>query len=243
MGQPTRRQCLPGEARKAVGKSPWVSLHNSRPTSGEKHEGAWANRGMVIREWNANLGGKPADPWFAEYGTSPGLHDSSTIDIVPPPGVTRLEPGDFVEATIESLVMPQRATDYYGPNDALRSALEKYPDSWQMIHRESIGNHREIDIDTGTLEHRYPDTRIATETDRASFTLTSGLGYVPITFTGLSQPSGYDLTIDGKPFDQSVHGNDFWQCDYDPVARTWTWICNVPISDSQKHRIEFSPTP
>ena len=232
-----------GQPRPAAGEFPWVSLHNSRPTNGEEHEGAWANRGIVIREWDARLGGKLVGPLIAEYGTSPGQHESSTIDIVPPSGVTRLEAGDFVETIIESVVMPKRAADYYGPNQALRTALEKHPDSWQMIHREALGNRREVEVDIGTLEHRYPDLCISAERDRARFTLAGGIGHVPLTFTGLSRPGGYSLFIDGKALDQSVHGRDFWQCDYDTSTRTWSWTFTVPMSTGREHQIEFSRTP
>ena len=65
--------------------------------------------------------------------------DTSTVDLLPPPGVTRLEPGDFVEATIEHVIMPQFAADYYGPNEALRAALGQWENTWRMIHREAVG--------------------------------------------------------------------------------------------------------
>jgi len=242
-------QCQPGgdtyrtEPRQAVGKYPWISLHGSRASSNKESEGAWANRGIVIREWKAKLGGKPAKPWIAEHGTSQRNRESSTIDLVPPPGTTRLEPGDFIEATIESIVMPQDATDYYGPDKALRKALQLYPDSWQMILREATGNERRVDIKTGALERSFPDLRIALKNDRANFSFSGGVGYVPVTFTGLTSASGYILNIDGKPLDQNVHGNDFWQNDYDPITGTWTRTYNLPGTTDTSRQFEFLPQP
>jgi hypothetical protein len=139
-----------------------------------------------------------------------------------------LEPGDFVEATIEHIVMPQFAKDYYGPNEALRAALGQWENTWQMIHREAVGNDRRIEIKAGTLERLYPAVRIRTADDRAEFTLTGGLGYVPLTFTGLTSPSGHALYLDGQRVDQSVHGNDFWQTDYDPATQRWEMTFNIP---------------
>ncbi len=107
-----------------AGRLPWVSLHDavSRDTS---KSGAWANRGLVIRSWQARLGGKDCGPWFAEHGIHVGGFDTSTADILPPADTTRLEPGDFVDAVIEHVVVPQFARDYYGPNESLRHALAR----------------------------------------------------------------------------------------------------------------------
>ncbi len=230
-----------GEPMLAEGENPWISLHESVPHKPDQ-TGANANRGIVIRSWEAQLGGKKADPWFSERGLNlSGKTVSSTIDLIPPPGVTRLQPGDYVEAVIEHLVMPQFAADYYGPNASLRTALEQHENTWRMIHREASGNARQVQMEKGTLIRRFPDVRIRTVEDEAAFTLTGGLGYVPITFTGLSSHQGYRLTIDGKPVDQSVHGNDFWQTDYDAESATWSQSFTIPVNEEKKVSIRFSP--
>jgi len=224
------------------GRIPWASLHQAVPPANEKTV-AWANRGIVIRSWKARLGGKDASPWMAEHGTTIGRNDSSTLDIVPPPGVTRLEPGDFVEATIELIVMPQFAKDYYGPNESLRTALQQDENSWRMIHREAIGNDPVVKMETGTLERLQPDIRIRTDQDAARLDLSGGLGFIPITFTGLSSHRGYWLEIDGKALDQSVHGNDFWQTDYDPSTRRWSQTYNIPAAGGNPRTIQFRQRP
>lgn len=214
-----------------TGRVPWVSLHEAVRPSG-KPEGAWANRGLVLREWKARLGGKPAAPWFAERGVKIHARTSSTFDVLPPPDVKRLEPGDFIEATIEHIVMPQFAADYYGPNEALRAALAKHANTWQMIYREAVGNDRRVEIQTGSLTRLHPDIRIRAANAAAQLKLTGGIGQVPITFTDLQSNSGHRLIVDGRPFDQSVHGSDFWQTDYDPRTRRWSLTYNIPASDS-----------
>ena len=224
------------------GRTPWISLHEAdgafreRSRDGSpganrqapKIEGAWANRGIVIREWKARLGGCEAAPWMVERGVSVRGADTSTADIVPPPGVTRLEPGDFVEATFEHVIVPQYAEDYYGPNEALRAALARDGDTWRMIHREAAGNDRRVTVSRGRLERTHPDVRIAADGDTAEFTLDGGLGHVPVTVTGLSSPRGPVLSVDGRPVHQSVHGNDFWQTGYDPAARSWSCTYTIP---------------
>ena len=229
------------QPRECTGMVPWVSLHEAvrRPRA---DKGAWANRGIVIREWRARLGGKDAQPWVAERGAVVGGTATSTIDIVPPPDVTQLVAGDFVEATIEHLVLPQAAADYYGPNEPLRAALATMHDSWRLVHREAVGNTRRVEVRKGRLIRLHPDVRVVAEDGRAEFTITGGLGYVPITITGLPTYRGGGFTIDGIPCDQAVHGNDFWQTDFDPETGTWSQTVTVPLSESADHTIRFGAT-
>lgn len=238
-----------------AGRVPWISLHEGgEPSQRRSHEatpgiikpatktdGAWANRGIVIRSWSARLGGKSAQPWFVEHGVNARGADTSTADIVPPPGVTRLLPGDFVEATFEHVIMPQFATDYYGPDEALRAALTTDRNTWRMIHREAVGNDRGVKTKVGKMKGTYPAIVIAPENNRAEFTLTGGLGYVPVTFSGLPSHRGWQLSCDGIRVDQSVHGRDFWQTDYDVASRRWCLTFNLPVTDAESHIIKFEP--
>jgi hypothetical protein len=234
-----------------VGRVPWMSLHEAVSRAdqdvrarGEKNApGAWANRGIVIRSWRARLGGKSALPWVVERGVKAGGLDTSTLDLIPPPGVTRLERGDFVEATIEHLVIPQFATDYYGPSQALRAALREDGNTWRMVQREAVGNDRQVKMKTGALQSLHPAVAVRSLNGKAEFTLTRGLGFVPITFTGLTSPRDGVLLFDGQPVNQSVHGRDFWQTDFDSASQRWSQTFNLPISDAKPHIIQFSETP
>ncbi|MEE8451334.1 MAG: hypothetical protein V3R99_05440 [Thermoguttaceae bacterium] len=213
------------------GRVPWFSMHEA--VSRDRSEsGAWANRGIIIRHWDARLGGKAAIPYAAEYGAKVRGTDTSLIDILPPPEVERLEPGDYVEARIVHVVMPQKADDYYGPNASLRAALQKDADTWKMIHREAVGNDLVVKASRGTVVQRYP-TVIATDPGgQADFEVTGGLGYLPITLTGLSDYRNRQLQRQegGRwvAIDQSVHGNDYWQTDYDHESKTWQITFNIP---------------
>lgn len=220
------------------GAMPWVSLHEG-VTNERAKGGAIANRGFVIREWKARLGGKDASPYVAERGLTRHKNDSSLIDLLPPPGVTRLKKGDFIEATIEHLIIPQSAEDYYGPNDALRKALAKDGNTWKMVKREAAGNKREVNMKAGKLLRKFPDIRIQSSNEAASFTVKGGLGFVPVTFTGLKSPTGHILKINGKAVNQGVHGNDFWQTDFDSESQTWSQTYNLPLEGSRSFRVQF----
>jgi len=112
-----------------------------------------------------------------------------------------------------------------------------------MIQREALGNDRVVKMETGTLERLQPDIRIRTDRDTARLTLTGGLGFIPVTFTGLSSHRGYTLEIDGHALDQSVHGNDFWQTDYDPSTRRWSHTYNIPAAGGKTRTIHFQQLP
>ena len=208
-----------------TGRVPWLSLHEAVSRDKSKF-GAWANRGIVIRKWAARLGGKPAQPYAAEHGANVRGSDSSSVDIVPPPDVTRLLPGDYIEATFEHVIMPQFARDYYGPNANLKSALAKDENTWRMIQREAVGNDVAVKVSQGMLERPLP-VKIRAVGNRAQFTLTGGLGYVPITISG--------LTGCRKPVLEMREGGGAWQvmgfpqADYDARSKTWEITYTLPL--------------
>ena len=225
------------------GTAPWVSLHEGSAFGPHKLKGAWANRGIIVRSWKARLGGRDASAWMAEHGVKRHTSETSTADFVPPPGVTRLEAGDFIEATFEHIVMPQSAGSYYGPNDELTDALAKDANTWRMIWRESAGNNLAVNVSQGTLKHSYPDVQIAISGDGAELSVRGGLAYLPVTFTGLASHDGYMLLVDGKSLEQSVHGNDYWQTDFDSVSKTWSRTYNIPATIGTKLQIRLKPKP
>jgi hypothetical protein len=232
-----------GTPMEAKGAIPWVSLHDAVPRREKGQQGSWANRGIIIRSWKARLGGKDAGPWFAERGVKARGSHSSTVDIIPPPGITRLEKGDFLEAVIEHLILPQAVDEYYGPNNALREALKQHGNSWQLIQREALGNQRKVTMETGHLEKLHPAVSVRVVDDRAAFSLEGGLGYVPVAFNGLSSPVGHVLLVDGTVVNQSVHGNDFWQADYNAVDQTWRLTYTVALPAGKTHRIQLTNQP
>lgn len=216
---------------KLTGRVPWVSMHQAVRRKDDC--GAWANRGIVIRSWEAKLGGKPAAPWAAERGAKVRRRDTSLIDIVPPPGVEKLLPGDYVRAVIEHIAVPQNAADYYGPNANLRAALKKDGDTWRMIRREAVGNDLSIEPTVGKLIRMRP-TMIRANGNRAEFSITGGLGYVPVTISGLSGYRGaaLELLVGGKW--RSVVGR---QCDYNPESRTWEITFSIALDSPADRRI------
>lgn len=224
-----------------TGKTPWISMHGVAKKPDNK-TGPFAQRGIVIRSWNAKIGGKDASPWLAEHGVTRHRVDSSTMDIVLEPGITRLEPGDFIEATFDHLVIPENEEQYYGSNEPLRKALKENADSWKMVNREATRNDPEVTVIRGKLTRKLPRISFDMNSRITEFTLSQGLGFVPVTFTGLKSHDGYTFEMDGKEFDQSIHGNDFWQTTYDPTTSTWSRTYNLPARGGKEHTFRFYET-
>ncbi len=222
------------------GLIPWASIHESSPKE-TSNAGAQASRALVLRSWKARLGGKEAAPWISERGVTLGGSQFSNLNLTPPPSLNRLEPGDFLEATLEYIVLPQFAADYYGSNQSLRNALEKDENTWRMAHREAHETDRHVHVQQGTLLRLHPTITIYSPDGSADFTLKGGLGYVPVTFTGLPSSTGRVLLVDNQPLQQTVHGNDFWQTDFDPNSKTWSQTFNIPINDRGTHAIRLLP--
>ena len=229
------------------GTVPWVSLHAAinQDTGG----GAWADRGLVIRRWRARLGGKEVPtPYLSTYGTE-HVVPSRNVELTPPPGVTALLPGDFVEAEVELVVMPQSADDYYGPNVNLKAALAVGGDTWKPIFREAVGNRVIVQATKGRVVQGHLPLTVAVDAveQRADISIHGGLAYVPLTFSGLASYQGYKL-FQTRPggseveVDQSRHGRDFWQTDYDPVSQTWNRTYNVALDtpNDQPTTVRFS---
>ena len=110
----TRRACASGGSGSpgAWGHC-WFYLASEPKSQGVL--GAFADRGLVVRHWDAVLGGKRvAQPHWSLHSTSATQH---SLELSPPPGVDTLLDGDYVEAVVELLTLPQRARDYYGPNN------------------------------------------------------------------------------------------------------------------------------
>ncbi|MDP0490900.1 MAG: alginate lyase family protein [Verrucomicrobiota bacterium JB023] len=223
------------------GKTPWASLHDARRPAHKEGTGAWANRGLIVRGWSARLGGEDAPVCFGERGVTRHRRDYSILEVVPPAGINRLVPGDYVEAVLEYLVIPQSAADYYGPSESLREALSLCRSSWEMVQREARGNRRDVSIEKGELLQRYPDLRLQATGGEAAMRVSGGVGYVAVTVCGLESHAGHQLLVDGEMLDQSVHGNDFWQTDYDAESGTWSRTYNIPMKATDSLQIELKP--
>ncbi len=223
-----------------MGNQPWISIHGVNRADLSPGQ-AFASRGLIVRRWRAELGGKPApNPCASFYCTEWGKGNyRTTIELSPPASVRELMPGDFVDADLELVVFPADASDYYGPDIQFRTTLEKEANTWLPVFREAAGNNIKVQAGSGVIMKSYPLMLEVDRRQRAEVTIYGGVGFLPVTFNGLDQPQGYHLYVNGFPLNQSVHGNDYWQTDYDSSSKKWRRTYNIPTSAGGKEIILF----
>jgi hypothetical protein len=208
----------------------WVALPGAVHTSGRD----WGTgyRALIIRDYQACIGGRAyTHPCISApaFGADPLNLD---IELLAPAGVTEFRRGDHIDLDLELITLPRVADDYYGPNKAFREHLTHTPNSWKTTHREAVGNDLNVEVTGGTVGHRYPLV-VRVQEPEVTVTITGGVGAVPVRFEGISSPVDYrlDRIVNGQriPLDQSVHGHDFWQIDYDERTKINAITFNLPL--------------
>jgi hypothetical protein len=215
------------------GKGPWwVAFPGATNRDGR----TWGtgSRALIIRSYHAVVGGTDCvSPTISMPVAHAHKDGSRTVDLylVAPDGVAEFRPGDTMTLDAEWITLPRVADDYYGPNEAFRQHLTEHPRSWQTVCREAKGNDLKLRVTGGAVRHQYPIIIQATAAE-PTVRIEGGVGVVPIRFDGLATPS-YSLfeTVDDRlvPLDQSVHGSDFWQTDYDTGTGTYRMTFNLPL--------------
>jgi hypothetical protein len=219
-----------------TGSAPWwVALPGAIHTSDREWGSGY--RALIIRHYQAVVGGKM---YFNPTISAPVFTTNPTnldIELLPPRGVNNFSKGDRVELDLELITLPRVADDYYGPNETFRKHLTENPRSWKTTYREAKGNDLEVRVLGGRRLQNYPLV-IQVEKPEVKVTLQGGIGAVPVRFAGLKSTVGYRLyqVVNGErtQFDQSVHGNDFWQTDYDAGSGTWSITYNLNLDSAIK---------
>jgi len=215
-----------------TGSAPWwVALPGAVHTSGRN----WGTgyRALIIRDFRAHISGKTFT--YPTISTPVFSSDPVNLDIevLPPTGITDFSSGDRIALDLELITLPRVADDYYGPNQTFRKHLTENPTSWKTTYREAKGNDLEVHVFGGKAFSTYPLV-IQVEQPEVTLTIQGGIGAVPIRFKGLASNMGVRLyqIVNGEriPFDQAVHGNDFWQTDYNPDKNTWSITYNIKLT-------------
>ena len=213
-----------------TGKQPWVSLYANDPEP--KRQGR-AVRGIVVREYRAELGGKVHDaPWLASARTMNRLN----AELVLPPEIKQLKAGDTIEFTVEMDILPFSADAYFGDDAALKQRLTETPDSWELTAFEA--KHQQVQID-GEVQS-FPATYDAIKAKQQSFTVSSQsrmdtvcvtglLSYdawtIEESFEGKSMPLGERFSIEAQP-----------QVTYVPETETWTVVLSLVFPEESTER-------
>ena len=213
----------------------WIAFPKGKPHS--KKDWGTGTRALIIRSYQANFGGKkylrPSISMRVNHDLGQGKK-SINLYLTPPKEVTTISPNDTVSIDTEWITLPRIADDYYGTNKAFLEFLQKHPNSWRPVHREVVGNHLSVSAKGGHILKNYP-LIIKANQPEVTFTIKGGVGYVPVRIENLKSPDGYKLyqIINGKAqkLDQAVHGNDFWQTDYNTRSQRYQISYNLPLDN------------
>jgi len=150
---------------------------------------------------------------------------------------------------VEILVVPQFASDYYGPNQNLSAALTAHPDSWETVYREVFCNHLIVSVVGGSVERTLP-VQIRTEDgEKVSFSIQGGVGFIPVTIRGVKKQGPFQLKHKvGEQCEMinqsSSLGNDWWQTDPGQetggMEITFTVPLDSPGDAKRTHEFEWS---
>ena len=219
-----------------TGTNPWIWAGDGIMTRGLEGINIDGNNSLIIRSYHASFDGVPNNtPYFRERVSSEGYsastgHNPTSYCIVPPEEITSFTAGDSIELLVEVCLFPKVADVYYGPNVNFKNALTRYGNSWEIVFREALGNTIKASSTTNVVHEEYPLTVEAID-NKAEVTVTGGLGYIPIVFSGITNitdPKLWQLNETGQVLiDQSNYGKDFWQAEYNVETGLYDIIYNV----------------
>ena len=260
----------PGEPLEGVGfpyKQPmpgnqgpwWVSMDpNQHETQYSDSPKVVGDRGIVIREFSARIDGQDVSvPHMSMF--------CERFELAPPPGVTRLQEGDFVEAKLEFLVLQRSGTDLeVATANSNSKTLQSLAgtESWERVRAEAMGGNIQVTVvspASAHVESHYP-IRVCVQEgsgDDSILFRTSGaaIGFVPIVICNLANSPSKEaalwlkstasgsLDIDYVKVDQSVHiDTDFYQTNHNPEQGTWERVYNVELF-AASYLVFFGVTP
>ena len=226
------------------GESPWVMLYENVNDEGSLPEHL-ANVGFVVREFEAQLGDElVTTPHINLMRTFNGECSQMSFELGLPYDADDLvvPAGSVVRATVEYLVAPADKDAWYGDADWLTDLPADDFQSTEMLRMLAEKGRLEVSPTVGELVRIHPVELAAEEGEVAvDFSLSGGLGYVPVTIEGLDRADGWRLEqeVSGEwvQVDQSVEGNDYWQAHFDAAAGHYELVFNVPNRDTERYRL------
>ena len=229
---------------KIPGNAPWVMLYAST-RDGDALPEHLANIGFVVRAYEANLGNeiittphinlrRTYNGGYSQIGFELGLPYDAQARTVPA--------GSTVTATVEYLVPPAEKDAYYGASDYLASLDAGSYKNTTMMQTLAEGNQLTLTTAVGTIVRAHPpELQAAPGQVAAEFTLTGGLGYIPIIIHNLAKPNGWQLQqeVSGswEEVNQAVEGKDYWQAYSDADDGSFTLIYNVHNRGTNTYRL------
>lgn len=208
----------------------WFAFLGGKPNPGTI--GAAGNRLLTVLEYDASINGKThKSPCFNIRTTFVHEIDGALTELAPPDCGGVIRKGSTVKGKVQFINLPVHKEDYYGDNPFLLNLEDGVYDTAEMAYRYAQASKISVMVESGRLKQLNPPVMWA-EPDGCRFRLSGGVGYVPVTIAGLHDYRGWRLQKEEngcwKNVDQSVHGNDYWQCLYDGEFDSYELTYNIP---------------
>lgn len=206
----------------------WFKLYDS---SNYKEENSDVS--FIVRNYKANINGKIYDrPSYRIVGIQDGYLQPS-CELTAPAGVNKIKKGSIVEIKIEYLVLPADANSYYGESDYILES--KLFGTYASTFEQVLGGKIQASASVGKVKGTYPvEIEGVDGTTVAQFTISGGLGYVPVKITGVNGYKGYQLQklVQGNwenivQVGNPTNTNDYWQVYYNSSTKKYEFAFNV----------------
>ena len=205
-----------------------------------------ANRTLAVREYNALINGvsytQPCVSLYRSYTDWANWY-APLAELSPPKAAGNvIEAGSRVSGIVEYVNLPFSKELYYIEDSEINDIPAEYFNTYKMAQYYYNHSKYSVSVSKGGLKSELP-LKIEAEGDEAGFIITGGFGYIPVTITGLDAFSGYVLEYkDGEEWiklEQSVHGNDYWQCYYDSISGRYELSYNIPApgEENREYRL------
>lgn len=219
-------------SHRAGGELPWVSMHGLERDDDSRYGNA--TRGMIIRSWDARLGGEPAEPHWHFFGTEWNRGKRVSVFLGAPPELSTLKAGDYVDCVVEWVVLPISDDLYYGPDESFRALLSEHANSWEMVWRAAVDFDPRRVLADGREERGIPvEMKFPEGKDELEFTVKNRRGVIPVRIRDLPVAAGYRLeraTDEGsfREFSPDPKGRAFWEVTSRPGTGTYEMVLSLP---------------
>ncbi len=194
-----------------------------------------ANRMLAVKEYSATLNGvtytQPCVSLYRSYTDWANWY-APLAELSPPAAVgNTIKAGSRVSGKVEYVNLPFNKELYYIETSAVNDIPEEYFNTYKMAEYYYNTSKYSVSVSRGSLIDNLP-LKIEAQEETVQFSITGGFSYIPVTITGLGDYSGYSLEYkagdEWVKFNQSVNGNDYWQCYYDSGKGKYELSYNIP---------------
>ncbi|MDR1094685.1 MAG: hypothetical protein LBL66_11120 [Clostridiales bacterium] len=212
----------------------WFGLYNS--TVGEEGGDVM----FTVRKFNASIGGQTyGKPGYRFAGTNNNGYRQQSCELTVPSAAGGVVPkGSTVEMTVEYAIVPGVADKYYGKADYLLD-LKNSGDmgTADALFQQAAKGKITVAASKGTVKNGVGPVIVSADGASGSvaeFTVTGGLGYVPVLIDGLASYKNWQLQVrDGDEWadvNQSLSGvgTDYYQAYRDAGSGKYQLGFNVP---------------